>query len=90
MAKKIVKTRRQETARLIVSELRACLQHHNEAAVGDIRAHVAKAVGMNLDHGHARIFFDRQLLKTFRNRRRKKRASKVVLTESLAKPRAKT
>ena len=89
VAKKIVKSRRQETARLISSELRACVQHHNEATVGEIRAHVAKAVGMKLDHGHARIFFNKQLLKTFRRGRRKKRASKVVLSESLAKPRKK-
>ena len=88
MAKKIGKTRRQETSRLIVSELRACLQRHPEAAVGHIRAQVAKAVGIELDHGHAKIFFDRQLFKTFRRRCRKKSASKVVLSESLANPRA--
>ena len=90
MDKKQLQTKKRKAMSLeIVRELQAAVRQHPEATIGYIRSEVSKAVGMSLDGGHGKIFFDRQLVKLFPpapRRRRRPPARRIVLGSALISP----
>ena len=90
MDKKQLQTKKRKAMSLeIVRELQAAVRQHPEATIGYIRSEVSKAVGMSLDGGHGKIFFDRQLVKQFPpapRRRRRPPARRIVFGSALISP----
>ena len=76
---------RRALSQKVIKTLQKTMQTCDNATIGDIRACVSAEVGVPLDHGHRRLFFDRCLAKFLKppQRRRRRRKGGIELGNAL-------
>ena len=76
---------RRALSQKVIKTLRKTMQTCGNAVIGDIRACVSAEVGVPLDRGHRRLFFDRCLAKFLKppQRRRRRRKGGIELGNAL-------